>query len=434
MGETDLRALGDSCWTDFDFRTWNRAIQGSQVIPVTENIAYIATRGIVGNVTLIATDDGLVVVDTGSRNTAEQVHDAIRRWSDDRINTVIYTHGHIDHVCGVSLFDEEAERHNVKKPMVVAHQNVERRFERYQETSGWNARINGRQFKVTGFQWPEEYRRPDTAYDRNCTLAVGGRTIELSHGIGETDDHTWIWVPDARTVISGDFVIWAAPNAGNPQKVQRYALGWARALRAMSEKRAEVLIPGHGPAVFGADRVARMLDDGAEFLESIHHQTIDCMNAGMKLSDVLHEVEPPAGLLERPYLKPTYDDPEFVVRNVWRLYGGWFDGNPANLKPARDSDLATVMAELAGGPAQLAKKALEFVGYGELRLAGHLAEFAALADPESQQAHQARLAVNEARAKAESCLMAKGIFTDAAEESREALGGGRSKSSNPRIG
>jgi len=28
-------------------------------------------------------------------------------------------------------------------------------------------------------------------------------------------------------------------------------------------------------------------------------------------------------------VKIQYDDPEFVVHNIWRLYGGWYDGNPA---------------------------------------------------------------------------------------------------------
>ena len=51
-------------------------------------------------------------------------------------------------------------------------------------------------------------------------------------------------------------------------------------------------------------------------------------------------MKPPAHLLERPYLRPVYDEPEFVVRNVYRLYGGWWDGNPANLKPARDAEVS----------------------------------------------------------------------------------------------
>src|SRR6202044_4030363 len=67
---------------------------------------------------------------------------------------------------------------------------------------------------------------------------------------------------------------------------------------------------------------------------------------------------PPAGLESRPYLRPVYDEPEFVVRNVWRLYGGWWDGNPASLKPAPESALAAELAALAGGAAALADRAL----------------------------------------------------------------------------
>ena len=62
--------------------------------------------------------------------------------------------------------------------------------------------------------------------------------------------------------------------------------------------------------------------------------------------------------MERPYLQPVYDEPEFVVRTVWRLYGGWWDGNPATLKPAPERALALELAELAGGAGVLADRAL----------------------------------------------------------------------------
>ncbi|HBW18708.1 MAG: alkyl sulfatase dimerization domain-containing protein [Streptosporangiaceae bacterium] len=52
-----------------------------------------------------------------------------------------------------------------------------------------------------------------------------------------------------------------------------------------------------------------------------------------------------------------YDEPEFIVRNVWRLYDGWWDGNPATLKPAPERALAAELASLAGGPGVLAERA-----------------------------------------------------------------------------
>ena len=57
--------------------------------------------------------------------------------------------------------------------------------------------------------------------------------FELTHGRGETDDATFVWLPEKGVLVSGDFVIWVFPNAGNPRKVQRFAPDWAVALRRM---------------------------------------------------------------------------------------------------------------------------------------------------------------------------------------------------------
>jgi alkyl sulfatase BDS1-like metallo-beta-lactamase superfamily hydrolase len=106
------------------------------------------------------------------------------------------------------------------------------------------------------------------------------------------------------------------------------------------------------------------------------------------------------------------------VRNLWRLYGGWYDGNPAHLKPAPEAELAAELAQLAGGAARLAERALELAGAGSLRLAGHLAELAMQADPGSQAAREARAQVNERRADEATSTMARGIFSWAAADAR----------------
>jgi alkyl sulfatase BDS1-like metallo-beta-lactamase superfamily hydrolase len=248
-------------------------------------------------------------------------------------------------------------------------------------------------------------------------VQVGDVRFELHHCRGETDDHTWTWFPDHRVVCCGDLFIWASPNAGNPQKVQRYAREWAAGLREMVALGPEVLLPGHGVPVIGADRVAQALTDTADLLDSLHDQTVALMNEGARLDEIIHSVRAPDGLLDRPYLRPVYDDPEFVVRNVWRLYGGWYDGNPANLKPAPEAALAREVAALVGGARVLADRALSVAEAGDLRLAGHLAEFAALAAPDDEGVHRVRAAVNRQRNEAEPSTMAKGVFGWAAAES-----------------
>jgi alkyl sulfatase BDS1-like metallo-beta-lactamase superfamily hydrolase len=141
------------------------------------------------------------------------------------------------------------------------------------------------------------------------------------------------------------------------------------------------------------------------------------MNEGARLDDIVQTVRAPAHLLERPYLHAVYDEPEFVVRNLWRLYGGWYDGDPSHLKPAPAGALAREIADLAGGPSRLAARALEVAATGDLRLAGHLAELAAQAAPDDAGVHAARAEVFGARAGVEASTMSKGIFSWAAHES-----------------
>src|SRR5258707_7590566 len=101
------------------------------------------------------------------------------------------------------------------------------------------------------------------------------------------------------------------------------------------------------------------------------------MNDGARLDDIAHNVRVPDHLLQRPYLRPIYDEPEFVVRNVWRLYGGWYDGNPAHLKPAPEGALAAELAGLAGGACRLAHRAVALAAECDLALSCPLAELAA---------------------------------------------------------
>jgi alkyl sulfatase BDS1-like metallo-beta-lactamase superfamily hydrolase len=134
------------------------------------------------------------------------------------------------------------------------------------------------------------------------------------------------------------------------------------------------------------------------------------------LNDIMHDVSIPEHLLERPYLRPIYDDPLFIVRNLWRLYGGWYDGNPAHLLPSRDRDLARALAQLAGGARALSAEAEARLADGDLAVACELAEFAWHADPDDAGVCSVRTAVYRARAESESSLMAKGIFEAAARD------------------
>jgi alkyl sulfatase BDS1-like metallo-beta-lactamase superfamily hydrolase len=416
---TDVLALAD--------RLWRGEVATSEFHPVShlgglaeicDGVAFVPAFA---NVTAVATDDGLVLVDTGSSFAAAAIHEELRRWTGQRLHTAIYSHGHIDHVFGVPVWEAEAAEQGWLAPAVIAHEALPLRFDRYRMTLGYNEIINQRQFGAPGLRWPADYRYPDQTYRDTATVEAGGTTLTLRHEKGETDDHTVTWLADRRVLCCGDLFIWASPNAGNPQKVQRYPLEWAQALRRMLALEPEFLLPGHGLPVIGADRVAVALADTAELLESLVRQTLVVMNGGGRLDEAIHTVAVPAALADRPFLQPVYDEPEFIVRTVWRQYGGWWDGNPATLKPAPERALAAEFAGLAGGAQALAARALALAGPdaddASLRVAGHLAEMAWLAAPGDREVAQIRQHVFGLRADKATSTMATGVFRWAANES-----------------
>ena len=382
---------------------------------------------------LFRSEAGLVVFDTSGAHGGGRVVEAIRRWSDARFHTLVFTHGHIDHVGGCGAFLADAAQSAAPRPTVIGHENVAARFERYELTNGYNLTINERQFGAfrrfgleiggrTGRFLPDDVPRPDVTYRDRLDRSIGGLDIELHHGRGETDDHTWAWIPAHKAICAGDFFIWNFPNAGNPQKVQRYPREWAAVLRTMADLEAELFLPAHGLPIAGKARIQRVLGEVAGTLERLVRDTLEMMNAGVRLSEVLQQVRVDDEVLERPYLRPLYDEPEFVVRNIWRQYGGWYDGNPAHLKPASERALAGELASLAGGASELAARAGALMEAGELRLACHLAELASLAAPEDADVHAVRAVVFERRRDQELSLMAKGIFGHVAHASRLAAG------------
>jgi alkyl sulfatase BDS1-like metallo-beta-lactamase superfamily hydrolase len=375
----------------------------------------LAFVGSFANVVGVETREGLLLVDAGSELAAPGIQAALRGWSHAPVHTLVYTHGHVDHVMGAALFEAEPRPTALPPMRVVAHHGVAKRFARYRLTAEYSGRINARQFRVPNLVWPTAYREPDISYHGALVLSVGGVDVELYHDRGETDDHTWLWLPAYRAICAGDLFIWASPNCGNPQKVQRYPREWAAALRRMMALEPELLFPGHGPPIEGPSRVREALSDTATFLESLVEQTLALMNQGAPLDVILAEVRAPQALLERPYLRPVYDDPEFVVRNIVRQYGGWWDGDPSHLKPAREGDVAREVAELAGGAQKLADRARERCEAGELRLACQLIEWAARAAPSDPGIGTLRGVIYRKRAESESSLMARSIYEAAAE-------------------
>jgi alkyl sulfatase BDS1-like metallo-beta-lactamase superfamily hydrolase len=161
----------------------------------------------------------------------------------------------------------------------------------------------------------------------------------LYHARAETDDATWVFVPELKTVFVGDLIIAGYPNIGNPWKPTRFALSWARALEAVRAKAPELLIAHGGRAVYQGPEVRDLLDANIEGIYSIHDQVVDCINKDMPVDEIIHTVKLPDHLKNHKALPFIYSRPEFAVYNIYRWYHGYFDHNPAHLLPRPDREV-----------------------------------------------------------------------------------------------
>lgn len=370
------------------------------------------------NVAAFETDEGLLLVDAGLRVMGPAIFAAIRARTQVRLHTVVFTHGHVDHAFGLEAWLAEMAP---AKPRIVGHRNVRARFERYAKMSALNARINAVQFGLDHLVWPSEFFFPDTVYDDALTLTLGGEIFELRHARGESDDATWLWAPGRKVLCTGDFWIGCAPNAGNPQKVQRYAEEWEATLRQMAELGAEIMLPGHGEPILGADAIRAALLDAASYLRCIIDTTLEGLERGLDHDAIVARVSVPAELAAKPYLQPTYDRPEFIARNVIRLHAGWWNGRAAELLPASAEARAREIVTLAGGVTALVARA-RALAENDLPLACHLAEWAQLGAPADRAVNEAVRDLFTKRADAETSLMARNIFRAAAKRAAEGLG------------
>jgi alkyl sulfatase BDS1-like metallo-beta-lactamase superfamily hydrolase len=172
---------------------------------------------------------------------------------------------------------------------------------------------------------------------------------------------------------------------------------------------AELMLPGHGEPIRGAERIRRGLLEQAEFLRSVVAQAIDGLNAGLRHDEIARSIRVPEHLAGLDHLQPTYDRPEFIARNVIRRYGGWFDGYAADLLPASGEEIGAEIVALAGGMGHVVTRARELAATN-LPLACHLAEWAYLADPDDPAAKACVVEVFSARAAADPSLMSKGVY------------------------
>jgi alkyl sulfatase BDS1-like metallo-beta-lactamase superfamily hydrolase len=377
------------------------------------------------DICFIETDEGVVVFDTGLPFDGSRIVEEIRAVTEQPVRYIIYGHGHADHAFGTWAILDDAQERGHPKPTIIAHDNLPRRFDRYQETLSYQEHINRIQFAI-----PEnipafvmDYVYPDQTFSDEMVLRLGDITFELRYARGETDDTIWMWIPERKTACVTDLWVWSCPNIGNPFKVQRYTREWAEALEAIADKGPELMLPGHGPAISGAEKIEDACQTVARALRFLHDQVVDMLNQGKWQEEILHSFEWPDEFADSPYLAPIYGHPYFVVQALLRYYHGWYDGNPSHLFPSRSGEIAREVLNLVGGSEKVIERARVLAVEGFNQLALHMVDLVIDGEAKSpREALELKIQLLNSLAEKEKSFIARNIFLGGVRQVQKQLG------------
>ncbi|NKC01313.1 MAG: MBL fold metallo-hydrolase [Pseudomonadales bacterium] len=180
-----------------------------------------------GNIAVLVTQDGVVVVDNKFDYSHDDIVSQIRSITDQPITTVLNTHHHFDHA--------GSNPHFLAYAQVIGHDNARANMLANRRASA----------DPTG--------APPITYSDTTTLHLGDHKIELHHfGRGHTNGDTVVYFADLKTVHTGDLFIWGERLDGS--KLAPFidydnggsARDWAGTLDKILALDFDTVIPGHG--------------------------------------------------------------------------------------------------------------------------------------------------------------------------------------------
>ena len=207
----------------------------------------------------VVTDDGILVTDPQSSESAPRYLEEVRKISQAPIRYVVYSHHHDDHISGGAVFGGEA--------VVVGHANVPGHL------SGDSA----------GSIVPV-----DVTFSNLMSFHLGELEVQLIYpGPSETDSNIVVLVPERKVAFMVDAIAsrrlpWRTLGNADPYE-------WLAALKELDELDFEILAPGDGPTGTKAN-VGEYVQYFTDLIEAVKKR----VDQGQTLTEIQESLQLPA--------------------------------------------------------------------------------------------------------------------------------------------
>lgn len=251
--------------------TLARAVRGQNAAPIkatklSDRVAVMMGDG--GNVGVVLSDDGIMMIDGGLPDRAADMLNAVKEQVDAHpVRLLFDTHWHFDHIgCNETL-----GRQGVK---IIAHENVKKRLSVKTTMESMNRTFDP--LRPEGF--------PTQEFSKGGKMSFGKEKIEYVHiPTSHTDGDTYLFFPESNVLHTGDMLF-----HGFYPVIDYSTGGWVGGMANAAQVMLKVgdaktrIIPGHGPLAAKED-----LKVTHDMLASVHERLEKLIKEGKSADEAV---------------------------------------------------------------------------------------------------------------------------------------------------
>ena len=242
-----------------------KVIRGTKV-QITANVHHLRVNakdysGVYSpNVYLVADAGQAIIIDSGfaDDDSATRRLDYLKGIGSPRVELIVITHHHLDHVGGARRLQEATGAR------IAMHPEEERLL---RESLGRSP--------AGGAVYERDARRAsagltvDLPLNDGDALPVGGLSLRVLHTPGHSPGHLCLFLEGEKVLFSGDNVLGLGTTAVPPPPTGDMAR-YIESLKRMKALNAALICPGHGPIVHQPERrIQELIDHRREREEQI---------------------------------------------------------------------------------------------------------------------------------------------------------------------
>lgn len=233
--------------------------------------AYAFTAEGDPNTGIVVGDDSVMVIDTqATPRIAQAVIQRIRSVTDKPVKYVVLSNYHAVRVLGAAAYAAE----HIICSEATREMIVERGAQDYKSEVQRFPRLFQAAETIPGLT------APTITFNDRLSIWLGKLQVDIIHaGRGHTKGDTVVWLPEERTLFSGDLV----EHGATPYAGDGHFKDWPQTLQRLRELRPAALLPGRGDALVGEEAVEAGIVGTQAFLAELYASVSASATAGQSL-------------------------------------------------------------------------------------------------------------------------------------------------------